>query len=301
MISHIGHWAALLTAFCWTLSAVCFTRAGERVGSLAVNLLRLLVALVLFALYGVLVLGEVVPFSATRGAWFWLTLSGIAGFFVGDLCLFRSFLLIGPRLGMLIMALAPPMTALIGGLALGERLTPANWVGMAVTLAGVMWVITETPAAHGHPEPVYRFNVRGGLLALLGSLGQAAGMVLAKLGLPGVKSPFAATEIRLLGGTACFVLLILALRWHPAVFRALRDRRAMATLGVGAVAGPFLGVTLIMFAIARIPTGLAQTFASLTPVLILPFMAVLYRERISPRALGGALVACAGVALLFVR
>ena len=58
-------------------------------------------------------------------------------------------------------------------------------------------------------------------------------------------------------------------------------------------------VSLLLFAITRIPTGLAQTFASLTPVLIIPFSAALYRERVSWRALLGALLAFAGVALLF--
>ena len=290
----VGEAAALGTAFCWTISSLAFALAGARVGSLAVNIIRLCMALVVFMLYGALTTGELVPFSAPPAAWGWLSLSGLAGFFVCDLCLFRALVVIGPRLSMLIMALAPPLTALLGWLMLGEKLTALNLAGMAVTLAGVAWVVTETPE-HGAP---HRFSWGGGLLALGGCAGQAIGMVLAKPGLSGI-SPFAATEIRLITGLSAFLVLAAALGWYPQVFRSLHDRRAVVQMAVGALAGPFLGVTLILFAIAHIPTGLAQTFVSLTPVLIIPFSMAIYRERISLRALVGALLAFVGVALLF--
>ena len=41
---YLGESAALLTSFCWSLNSVCFTVAGRRVGSPAVNLGRLLMA-----------------------------------------------------------------------------------------------------------------------------------------------------------------------------------------------------------------------------------------------------------------
>jgi drug/metabolite transporter (DMT)-like permease len=157
-------------------------------------------------------------------------------------------------------------------------------------------VVTETPE-HGAP---HKFSWRGGWLAAGGCLGQAVGVVLAKPGMAGVASPFAATEIRLLTGLSCFLLMAAALGWFPQVARGCRDRRALAQMGLGALTGPFLGVTLLLFAITRIPTGLAQTFAALTPVLIIPFSAALYHERLSWRALAGALLAFAGITLLFV-
>jgi drug/metabolite transporter (DMT)-like permease len=125
-------------------------------------------------------------------------------------------------------------------------------------------------------------------------------VILAKPGMAGVASPFAATEIRLLTGLGCFLILAAVLGWFPQIAHGCRDRRALAQMALGALTGPFLGVSLLLFAITRIPTGLAQTFAALTPVLIIPFSAALYRERLSWRALAGALLAFAGVALLFV-
>jgi len=135
--TYIGETAALATAFLWMLSSLCWTSAGERIGSLAVNVIRLLVALPMVMGYLWLTEGMAAPFSASANTWFYLSLSGIIGFFVCDLLLFKAFLLIGPRLGMLILSLAPPMTALIGRYFLQEHLTLLNWLGMALTIAGV--------------------------------------------------------------------------------------------------------------------------------------------------------------------
>lgn len=298
-MTHAGEIAAIGTALSWTISALCFSLAGSRIGSLAVNVLRMAIAFGLFVAWGLIFRGEAIPLSAGRPAWVWLSLSGLAGFFVGDLCLFRALVLLGPRLAMLVMSVCPPLTALIGWIALGERLTALNLVGMAVTLAGVGWVVLGSREPQGSAS--HRFTWKGGALAVLGAAGQAAGMVLAKPGLEAAGSPFAATTIRLIAGLAAFLVFAALAGYLPRVVAGLRDRRAMAHLTVGAVFGPFLGVTLAMFALERIPAGLAQTFASLSPVMIIPFSAAIYREHISARSVVGALLACAGVGLLFIK
>lgn len=58
----------------------------------------------------------VLPFDAQAEQWAWLALSGIVGFVIGDLLLFQSYVIIGARIAMLIMALAPPITAFAGWL-----------------------------------------------------------------------------------------------------------------------------------------------------------------------------------------
>ena len=297
---YLGELAALATALCWTLSALCWTAAGRRVGSLAVNIIRLLVALPLFMVYCWLMLGEAIPLSASLHAWVWLGLSGVAGFFLCDLFFFQSFLLIGPRLAVLIFSLAPPFSALFSWLLTGERLTMWNWIGMATTLIGILWVVLESPDHGESPEaPRHRLTWRGGVYALLAALAQGLSMPLSKIGIRDVASPFAATEIRLIFALVCFMLLIPVLGRHKHVFRAFRDARAMRIILLGAFVGPFVGVTLLMVSIKLISAGLAQTFVSLSPVMIIPFTAVLYKERISPRAIFGTLVAILGVCLLF--
>ena len=301
MFPYSGEIAALATAFFWTVSALCWTAAGRRVGSLAVNIIRLILALPLFLFFGQIMLGEAIPFSASLHAWLWLGASGVIGFFLCDLFFFQSFLLIGPRLALLIFSLAPPFSAFLGWLMIGEQLTRWNWIGMATTLAGILWVVLESSDQDGE-EGVHRYKMtwRGGLYALLATMAQALAMVLSKIGVRDLASPFAATEIRLLAGLVCFLILIPMLGRQGQVFRAFHDRRAMTIMTLGAIAGPFIGVSLLMFAIKIIPAGLAQTFVSLSPVMIIPASAIVFKERVSWRAVGGATVAVLGVVLLFV-
>lgn len=301
MVSTIGELAALATAFCWTVSALCWTAAGRRVGSLAVNIIRLFVALPMFLLYNGLVLGEVVPLSASSHAWVWLSLSGVAGFFLCDLFFFSSFLLIGPRMALLIFSLAPPLSALFGWILLGEHLTRWNWIGMAITLSGILWVILQSPDRREDDAQGQRGKRgRGVLHALLAAVAQGLATVLCKVGMRDMTSPVAGTEIRLISGLACFLVLIPLLGRQGQVVRALRDGRAMAIMTLGAFIGPFVGVSLLLFAVKLIPAGLAQTFVSLSPVMIIPASALVFKERISARAVGGAALAVLGAAILFL-
>ena len=84
---------------------------------------RLSVILALFLAYGWLVNGEPLPLSASAHTWFWLGLSGIVGFFLCDLFLFKSMLIIGPRLTLLVFSLAPIIAALCGWIWLSEELS----------------------------------------------------------------------------------------------------------------------------------------------------------------------------------
>ncbi len=81
------------------------------------------------------------PWDATGNQWFWLGLSGIIGFVMGDLCLFRAFILIGSRITMVIFALVPPVTAFAGWLFLGEGLSLKHWLGITLTVTGICMVI----------------------------------------------------------------------------------------------------------------------------------------------------------------
>lgn len=301
-IPHAGELAALGTAACWVATALAFEAAGRRIGSLTVNLLRLLVAIVLGAAAGWALRGHALPLDAGRHQWLWLSLSGLVGFTFGDLCLFRAFVVLGSRLSTLMMALVPPLTALIGWALLGEVLAGRDLAGMALTVTGVGWAVRErsrggaaAAAGGGPPRP----TAAGVALGLGGALGQAGGLVLSKLGMAGY-DPFAATQIRVLAGTAGYLVLFAVLGWWPRAARALADRRALGYTAVGAFFGPFLGVSLSLVAVRYTLTGVAASIMATTPVLIIPALVLLGRERVGPGGWLGALVAVSGVALLFL-
>jgi len=293
---HAGELAALATACCWTASALAFEVAGRRIGSLALNLIRLVPALVLLSLYSWLVRGVAFPVDASAHAWLWLSLSGLVGFTVGDLCLFRAFVRVGARVSMLLMATAPLLTTVLGLLIMGELLSFRQLLGMLLTVAGVSSVALERrPDAAGQLQ---RLPLDGILLALGGAAGQALGLVLSKLGM-GAYDAFAATQIRVLAGIIGLSVVFTAIGWWPRVRTALADRSALVPTGIGAFFGPFLGVSLSLVALKYTYAGVAATLMALVPVLIIPVSVLLFGEKVSRTAVLGAVVAVAGTALLF--
>jgi drug/metabolite transporter (DMT)-like permease len=74
----------------------------------------------------------------------------------------------------------------------------------------------------------------------------------------------------------------------------------MGILTFGAVVGPFGGIVFSLIALRHAPTGVVATIIATMPVLILPFSVFLYHEKVSLRAIGGAIVAVAGIAMLML-
>ncbi|MEM6295362.1 MAG: DMT family transporter [Myxococcota bacterium] len=297
-MTNLGEIYAIGTALCWVGTAVMFTAAGERIGSMVVNFLRMVMALAMLLVVNQVTRGMAVPLDATAHAWTWLSVSGLIGFTFGDLCLFRAFLLIGPRLGTLLMSFAPPLTAAIGYAFLGERLGPWQLLGMGLTLAGVVWaVLDRSPTPTTDVTPAQRRQ--GLVLGFCGALGQAVGLVLSKYGM-GDFDALAANVIRVNAGMLGFGLLFFIIGWWPRVREGLRNRRALAFTAGGAFAGPFLGVTLSLLSVQNTEAGVAASIMGTTPVLIIPYAVFVGGERVSLGGILGALVAVGGVALLFL-
>ncbi|MBT7065637.1 MAG: DMT family transporter, partial [Verrucomicrobia bacterium] len=179
-------------------------------------------------------------------------------------------------------------------------LSRTDMAGMAIALAGVSWVVLESPRRR-HPAIVGQHPpARGLLFAFLAMLAQAVSSVIAKTGMQEMASPVAATEIRLIAGLICFVLLMPIVGKSRACLQVFKKPQVLKVMIVGSIAGPSVGVALLMFSFKHISTGLAMTFISLTPVMIIPFSVLIYKEHVSLRAILGAIIACSGAAILLL-
>jgi uncharacterized membrane protein len=78
--NHFGELAALVTAVCWTFTSLSFESAGKRVGSMSVNIIRLLMAIILLGTTQYFRFGYFFPEGADSYQWFWLSVSGLVGF-----------------------------------------------------------------------------------------------------------------------------------------------------------------------------------------------------------------------------
>lgn len=289
---HIGEVASLLTAVCWTFSALFFEKAGRRVGSLSVNIIRIFLAVILLGICTLFTRGMFFPLDATPYNWFWLGLSGIIGFFVGDLFLFQSYLLIGSRTSQLIMSLSPMLTALIGRFFLGEILSLKSISGIVVSVLGIMIVVAGKRLR-------LSISPKGFLFALGGALGQAGGLVLSKKGMDGYDA-VASTQIRAIFGFICFAVAVSFLKRWNRVFYAVKDVNSMKSITLGSVFGPFIGVSLSLFALQHTETGIAATLMALTPVFIIVPSAIMFNEKITARQVIGAVISMMGATLFFL-
>lgn len=305
IMTYFGEIAALLTAVFWTITSMAFESAGRKVGSLAVNLIRLVIAFFIFSVYTQVTRGMWFPFDAGADRWMWLMASGLVGFVVGDLLLFQAFVVIGARISMLIMAMTPPFTAFISWLMLGEVLSLMNWFGMVVTLIGISMVVLkrENRALNGGAVIRRRlttsYSLKGIVLALGGALGQATGLVLSKKGM-GDYNAFAASQIRVLTGIAGFAVLLLVLRRYHRVWAAVRNTEAMKRITLGSFFGPFLGVSFSLLAIQHTKAGIAATLMAIVPVLIIPPAVLIFKERVNWKEITGAVITVLGVAVFFL-
>lgn len=293
---------ALLTVLFWTLSVQLFEAASKRVGSTSVNIIRLGIAFFLFCIILFIKDGYIIPSYFPVRAWIYLSLSGITGFFLGDIFLFKAFVEIGPRVTMLIMSLSAPVAAIIGWLFLNETYILHQWAGIFVTISGVGIVILEkeSPTSNKNVQ-LRKITIKGVLFGIGGMLGQAIGFILSKTGMQtesGYLDAIASTQIRALAAFICFIILFtLAKRWKD-VINSIQNKQALTYTAVGSALGPVAGVSLALLALHYMSVGIASTIFSLVPIALIPFAIFLHKEHISIKAVAGALLAVFGIFLL---
>jgi len=299
--SHIGEIAALSAAIFWTATSMAFENAGKRIGSMAVNILRLAFAFVLYVVILKISGRPAFPTDANLHQWLWLSLSAIVGFVIGDLLLFEAFVKVGARVSMLMMSLSPPIAAFIGWVLLGETMTGLKFLGMFLTIVGVAMVILQKNVGFETSGKKYNFNYSkiGLLLALGGAAGQAVGLVLSKYGMEDYNA-FSASQIRVFIGLIGFVIVNLLIKRKAQLKKAFTDKIALRNLLIGTIFGPFLGVSMSLLAVQNTETGVASTIMSIVPILIIPPAILIYKEKVSLKEVLGAVVAVFGVSLLFI-
>ncbi len=293
-----GEFLALLTAFCWTVTSLSFEAAGKRVGTLALNLIRLVIAFVFIGIYSFITNGSPVPLHVSAFTWKWLLFSGFIGFVLGDFFLFKAYIYIGARVSMLLMALAPFFAAGIGFLLLGETLGPLQLMGMAITITGIAIVVAGHPGASASKTDA-RKRLLGIIYAIIGALGQGGGLVISKFGI-GTTNAFVATQIRIIAGIVGFIIIIIVSKKTQNVVRALRDKPAFKFMLAGAFFGPFLGVSFSLAAVQFTSTGIVSTIISIVPVLLIIPAIFLFHEKIKVREISGAVLSIVGVGMLFL-
>ncbi|NLI16876.1 MAG: DMT family transporter [candidate division Zixibacteria bacterium] len=294
----IGESAALITAFCWSFGSILFTIGSTRLGSVVVNRIRLVFAFILLVPTNFILTGQLIPLSASAESWFWLGLSGIVGFTLGDTMLFQAFVMLGTRITMLIMSLVPVIGAFSAWVFLGERLSVLEIASIAIVIGGISSVVI---LRHIESEQTNRRHmILGIFLALGGAMGQAGGLILSRKGMTGDLSALSANVIRV--GVAMITIWLATLFMGKVKYTIgrLSDKKGTLVTFAASVMGPFLGVWMSLVAIKYAKIGVASAIMALPPILILPLVYVAFKEKVSRGAIIGTVVAVGGTILLFI-
>jgi drug/metabolite transporter (DMT)-like permease len=134
-------------------------------------------------------------------------------------------------------------------------------------------------------------------------LGQAGGLIFAKAAFnEGEINGFVATFFRSAASViVLFPIVLLTHRYKNPIKVFSNDLKALNSTILGTILGPYLGVTFSLIAVEHTKVGIAATLMSTMPIIMLPISRYFYKEKLSWQAVIGAVLAVAGVSILFLK
>lgn len=306
-MAYLGELISIGVAFSWTATALLSEFGSKRLGNLTLNVLRMTLALVFsLVLFGVIT-GEPLPsVGASPEAIGWMLLSGLVGYVIGDYCLFQCYIIIGSRYGQLFMTLAPLSAALMAWVMLGQQMNAMSIIAMLVTLLGIGISVLGRGEHH---KVSLKLPLNGILFAVGAAMCQGVGLVLSKIGMDHYEAvndspewliPFSANFYRCIAGIVGFSLLLYFRDGMAPLREALHDKKGLSIATATTIFGPFIGVGFSLMAVQYTAAGIASTLMAMTPIIILLPSYWLFHEKITWRAVIGAVISVLGVSLFFL-
>ena len=235
-----------------------------------------------------------------------MLLSGLVGYVIGDFCLFQCYIIIGSRFGQLFMTMAPLAAAVTAWVTLGQQMTLMSIVAMLVTLFGISISVLGRGEHH---RLSLKLPLNGVLYAIGAALCQGVGLVLSKIGMnhyeassiPDWLIPFSANFYRCVAGIIGFSLLMYFRQGLKPLREALHDRKGLTVAIATTIFGPFVGVGFSLMAVQYTGAGIASTLMAMTPIIIILPSYWIFHEKITWRAVLGAIISVIGVSLFFLE
>ena len=293
---HYGETLSIAAACIWAVSSLIFARVATEIGAANLNRLRLALATVFLAI--------IITFSV---GWSWLSavtssdlallfLSGIIGLTIGDHFYFSALKEMGPRHTTQLFALHPVASTIIAWFALSENLSILTLLGICVAIVGTILVASE----RRRHEPDFRpASLKGILYTVLATTCHAVGFVIAKYVMATKISALTGGFLRMLSATVAIWIGAFISGQIGSAVGSLSTPIRIRLILAGSLLGPTLGVWAALEGITHTSIGVASTLIALTPILIIPLVAFIHKERLSARAIVGALIAFLGVAIIF--
>ncbi len=287
---------ALLAAVCWAVSGLFSAPPAQRLGAFAFSRWRMVFAsLILWSL----ALASGGWRSLDAAALLLLGLSGVVGIFIGDTALFSCMNRLGPRRSGVLYATHALFSGVLAWAVLGERLWGWALLGSGFLVGGVMVAVAwgkREGETHVWEQTRGPLGV-GVALGLLSALCQSLGTLMIKPLMGTGIDPVAASAARMSLALLAHMVLF-ASGWTGARAKAPLRREDAFLIFMSAAVAMALGMTLILIALRDGQAGLVAVLSSVTPVLVLPLLWLVYRRRPAMGAWMGAVLAVLGTALI---
>lgn len=295
----IGEVAALLAALSFSITTVFYTLAGRKVNviiSLATSLPISWIAIVILHRVS---LGEFFPLGVSLDRVVYLSTSGILAFFVSSYFILNAFQDIGPRLTSLIASFAPVLGAILAWIFLGQTLPPNATIGIILVMAGIIWVVAERNSEKS--KNVSKNLRRGVIYACLGTLAQATAFIFSSQGVSDGFPPFSATLIRTSAGVIVLWIVVALqgnIRTTLTIFND--DMKTFLQIFGAAIFGAVVAGSLLLLSFQFVSVGVSTTLSHTSAIMLIPISYVLFKEKITLRAVVGTLIAIVGIGILFI-
>ncbi len=292
-------WMALTAAACWALGSLISAPASAHLGAFAFTRWRMACAsLLLWSL------------ALVSGGWqslpvnqLWLlALSGVIGILIGDTALFAAMNRLGPRRAGVLFATHALFSAMLAYLFLGERIWGWTLIGSGLLISGVMIAILfgkRSSEQHHWETSSHQFGVGVGL-GLLSALCQAVSTLMLKPLMETDIDAVAASAVRMSTALVCHLVLLWA-GFQVAKTQQALTGKVLAMVAFNALLSMGIGMTLILQALKQGDAGMVAMLSSVSPVLLVPLLWLVYRRRPAFGAWLGAALTVGGTILILLH
>ena len=284
----IGQILALGASLCGASSSLLYNRLGKKAKSYTLACVRMFIAVPIILIWSLLSNGLVIPSNHDIIV---LLISGIIGFFITDLFLFKGYVAWGPRQTMVVMCLSPVLSAVLAFIFMGEKLSGLQITGIAMTLLGVILMV-------GADLKNTKFTT-GALIALAAAIFQSISDITAKSVLSDIPW-LCGSFLRSFGGVCCWIVwAMIKGKGFKTDTLPIRNRKTFALLFITVMLGTVLGTSFSTGALKFAPAGIVSSLKQTSSVFILLWEVLVMHKKLTLFSILGTLISVAGVFLLF--
>lgn len=285
----IGIIAALVSAASWALGSILLKKIGESVSPFGMTLTKGLFSIVLLGL-ALLIHGfEFIPAQVTV----MLFISGIIGITIGDTLFFASLQYLGPKVQVIFFMLGQIITAILGLIILKEMPFPLQWIGIGITLSGVIVIIWHKIFSVSEKKT----GMKGIILGLLAMVSFSFSLIIAKKAMFSI-STLSAVFIRMTAGTTGMLIYGLVNNKIRQWMNPFQNSKILWSFFGSVCIITFGGFWLSIVAIKHLDIAIASALGTVEPLFVLPLAFFILREKIKPVEIIGAILTVAG--LIFI-